>query len=51
MTTYRVRRLVTPDEVLENAWIQVTDGGLARVRPAVTRGCPPTASGRRISVT
>ncbi|TDD19218.1 N-acetylglucosamine-6-phosphate deacetylase [Kribbella turkmenica] len=25
MTTYRVGRLVTPDDVLENAWIQVVD--------------------------
>lgn len=28
MTTYRVGRLVTPDDVLENAWIQVSDGDI-----------------------
>lgn len=28
MTTYRVARLVTPDEVLENAWLQVQDGDI-----------------------
>jgi N-acetylglucosamine-6-phosphate deacetylase len=26
MTTYRMARLVTPDDVLENAWLQVVDG-------------------------
>jgi N-acetylglucosamine-6-phosphate deacetylase len=28
MTTYRVARLVTPDDVLDNAWIQVNDGDI-----------------------
>ncbi|MFI6828399.1 N-acetylglucosamine-6-phosphate deacetylase [Kribbella sp. NPDC050241] len=28
MTTYRVGRLVTPDDVLENAWIQVVDADI-----------------------
>jgi len=28
MTTYRVGRLVTPDDVLEHAWIQVVDGDI-----------------------
>ncbi len=28
MTTYRVARLVTPDDVLENAWLQVSDGDI-----------------------
>jgi N-acetylglucosamine-6-phosphate deacetylase len=28
MTTYRVARLVTPDEVYEGAWIQVVDGDI-----------------------
>jgi len=28
MTTYRVGRLVTPDDVLENAWIQVVDSDI-----------------------
>ncbi|MDX6238748.1 MAG: N-acetylglucosamine-6-phosphate deacetylase [Kribbellaceae bacterium] len=31
MTTYRVARLVTPDDVLENAWLQVVDGGILAV--------------------
>jgi N-acetylglucosamine-6-phosphate deacetylase len=28
MTIYRVARLVTPDDVLENAWLQVVDGDI-----------------------
>jgi N-acetylglucosamine-6-phosphate deacetylase len=28
MTTYRVARLVTPDDVLDNSWIQVVDGDI-----------------------
>jgi N-acetylglucosamine-6-phosphate deacetylase len=28
MTTYRMARLVTPDDVLENAWLQVVDGNI-----------------------
>jgi N-acetylglucosamine-6-phosphate deacetylase len=28
MTTYRVGRIVTPDDVLESAWIQVVDGDI-----------------------
>lgn len=28
MTTYRMARLVTPDDVLENAWLQVVDGDI-----------------------
>ena len=28
MTTYRVGRLVTPDDVLESAWIQIEDGDI-----------------------
>jgi N-acetylglucosamine-6-phosphate deacetylase len=31
MTTYRMARLVTPDDVLENAWLQVVDGGILAV--------------------
>lgn len=44
MTTYRVARLVTPDDVLENAWIEVADGDI-RAFGRRSQGMP--ADGRR----
>ena len=44
MTTYRVGRVVTPDDVLENAWIQV-DGEDIRSFGRRSEGMP--ADGKR----
>jgi N-acetylglucosamine-6-phosphate deacetylase len=44
MTTYRMARLVTPDDVLENAWLQVVDGYILALGPR-SRGMP--ADGQR----
>jgi N-acetylglucosamine-6-phosphate deacetylase len=44
MTTYRTARLVTPDDVLENAWIQVVDGDIVGLGLR-TQGMP--ADGKR----
>jgi N-acetylglucosamine-6-phosphate deacetylase len=44
MTTYRMARLVTPDDVLENAWLQVVDGDILALGLR-SQGMP--ADGRR----
>ena len=44
MTTYRMARLVTPDDLLENAWIQIEDGDV-RALGRRSEGMP--ADGRR----